>query len=80
MLLAGIGHVTPAPNTSKNFLVVDNKTETAEIEKAFDEFTSRKDIGILLINQHVCPTPQKNPAAGQGFDADTDCGEDSVSH
>jgi V-type H+-transporting ATPase subunit F len=67
MLLAGIGHVTPAPNTSKNFLVVDNKTETAEIEKAFDEFTSRKDIGILLINQHVCPPPppKKNPQQGR---------------
>lgn len=53
MLLAGIGHVTSPPNSSKNFLVVDAKTETAEIEKAFDEFTTRKDIGILLINQHV---------------------------
>jgi len=38
---------------SKNFLTVDAKTETDAIEKAFEEFTSRKDIGILLINQHV---------------------------
>jgi len=53
MLLAGIGHVTPAPNSSKNFLVVDAKTEVSEIEKAFEEFTTRKDVGILLINQHV---------------------------
>ncbi|KAA8910469.1 V-type proton ATPase subunit F [Sphaerosporella brunnea] len=54
MLLAGIGHVTPAPNNSKNFLIVTNKTENSEIERAFDEFTKeRKDIGILLINQHV---------------------------
>jgi len=53
LLLAGIGHVTAAPNSSKNFLTVDAKTETDAIEKAFEEFTSRKDIGILLINQHV---------------------------
>ncbi|KAF8253111.1 vacuolar ATP synthase [Wilcoxina mikolae CBS 423.85] len=53
MLLAGIGHVTPPPDSSKNFLVVDAKTETKEIEDAFDEFTTRKDIGILMINQHI---------------------------
>lgn len=47
-------HVTPAPDSQKNFLVVDAKTETADIEAAFQRFTSeRKDIGILLINQHV---------------------------
>jgi V-type H+-transporting ATPase subunit F len=34
--------------------VVDHKTETAAIELAFDRFTTdRKDIAILLINQHV---------------------------
>ncbi|KAF8416174.1 V-type proton ATPase subunit F [Tirmania nivea] len=54
LLLSGIGHVTPPPNASKNFLVVDAKTEVSAIEKAFDEFVSeRKDIGILLINQHI---------------------------
>ncbi|KAI5854329.1 V-type proton ATPase subunit F [Tricharina praecox] len=53
LLLAGIGHVTPAPNSSTNFLVVDAKTEVSEIEKAFEEFTTRKDVGILLINQHI---------------------------
>ncbi len=47
-------HVTPAPDSQKNFLVVDHKTETAAIEQAFDRFTEeRKDIAILLINQHV---------------------------
>ena len=47
-------HVTPAPDSQKNFLVVDAKTENAAIEAAFDLFTTeRKDIGILLINQHV---------------------------
>jgi len=54
LLLSGIGHVTPAPKASKNFLVVDAKTEVAAIEKAFDEFVhERKDVGILLINQHI---------------------------
>jgi len=33
--------------------VVDAKTETADLEAAFERFTTRKDIGILLINQHV---------------------------
>lgn len=34
--------------------MVDSKTETSAIEHAFDNFTTeRKDIGILLINQHV---------------------------
>jgi V-type H+-transporting ATPase subunit F len=54
MLLAGIGHVTPPPETQKNFLVVDSKTENSTIEEAFDSFTTkRKDIGIVLINQHI---------------------------
>jgi V-type H+-transporting ATPase subunit F len=38
--------------------VVDSKTEKTEIEDAFRSFTSeRKDIGILLINQHVRTMP-----------------------
>ncbi|MCJ1244990.1 H(+)-transporting V1 sector ATPase subunit F [Trapelia coarctata] len=54
LLLAGIGHITPAPDAQKNFLVVDTKTETSAIEEAFDEYThKRKDIAILLINQHM---------------------------
>ncbi|KAF3041818.1 H(+)-transporting V1 sector ATPase subunit F [Didymella pomorum] len=54
MLLAGVGHVTQPPDAQKNFLVVDNKTETSTIEAAFDRFTQeRKDIAILLINQHI---------------------------
>jgi len=52
LLLAGVGHVDEAHG--KNYFVVDNKTEVPAIEKAFEEFTStRKDIGILLINQHI---------------------------
>jgi V-type H+-transporting ATPase subunit F len=47
-------HVTAPPDSQKNFLVVDSKTDNAAIEEAFERFTTeRKDIGILLINQHV---------------------------
>jgi V-type H+-transporting ATPase subunit F len=54
LLLAGVGHVTAPPDSQKNFLIVDAKTETSVIEAAFDRFTNdRKDIAILLINQHV---------------------------
>ncbi|TVY21406.1 V-type proton ATPase subunit F [Lachnellula arida] len=54
LLLAGIGHVTQPPDSQKNFLVVDSKTDNAAIEEAFNRFTTeRKDIGILLINQHI---------------------------
>jgi V-type H+-transporting ATPase subunit F len=55
LLLAGVGHVTEPPDAQRNFLVVDHKTETSQIENAFTRFTKeRKDIGIILINQHVC--------------------------
>lgn len=47
-------HVTDPPDSQKNYLVVDQKTENSTIEEAFDSFTKqRKDIAILLINQHV---------------------------
>lgn len=47
-------HVTTGGDGQKNFLVVDNKTETQAIESAFERFTEeRKDVGIVLINQHV---------------------------
>lgn len=51
LLLAGIGHITQ--QQKKNFLVVDSKTQVSTIEAAFQEYTERKDIAILLINQHV---------------------------
>ena len=38
-------------NTSLLF----SETQIPVIEAAFEEFTTRKDIAILLINQHVCP-------------------------
>ncbi|KFA63983.1 hypothetical protein S40285_05715 [Stachybotrys chlorohalonatus IBT 40285] len=59
LLLAGIGHVSAGADAQKNFLVVDGKTETAAIEQAFIQFTEeRKDIGIVLINQHLTPGRQ----------------------
>jgi len=33
--------------------VVTNKTAQPEIELAFKNFTSREDIGMLLITQHI---------------------------
>ncbi|KAG6889363.1 H(+)-transporting V1 sector ATPase subunit F [Termitomyces sp. Mi166 len=52
LLLAGVGHMNE--QQKKNFLVVDDgKTQVSEIESAFEEFTQRKDIAILLINQHI---------------------------
>ncbi|KAF8078292.1 ATPase, V1 complex, subunit F [Lyophyllum atratum] len=51
LLLAGIGQINA--QQKKNFLVVDAKTQVSAIESAFQEFTARKDIAILLINQHV---------------------------
>ncbi|EPQ60985.1 VATF_NEUCR vacuolar ATP synthase subunit F V-ATPase F subunit [Gloeophyllum trabeum ATCC 11539] len=50
LLLAGIGNVD---KQKRNFLVVDSKTSVSTIEAAFEEYTERKDIAILLINQHV---------------------------
>lgn len=49
-ILAGTGHRTTA---GENFLVVKSDTDVDVIEKAFDELTTRPDIGILLLNQHV---------------------------
>ncbi|KAG0006950.1 H(+)-transporting V1 sector ATPase subunit F [Modicella reniformis] len=51
LLLAGIGHIDS--HHKKNFLVVDAKTPLAAVEDAFREFTKRKDIAIVLINQHI---------------------------
>ena len=50
-LLTGIGQMEP--DGSSTFLVVREKTQIEEIEKAFNSFTERDDIAILLINQHV---------------------------
>lgn len=56
--MAGVGHVTDPPDSQRNFLVCDSKTEKSTIEDAFNRFTKeRKDIGVVLINQHVSQVP-----------------------
>ncbi|KAI0050713.1 vacuolar ATP synthase [Auriscalpium vulgare] len=61
LLLAGIGQVDE--RQGKNFLIVDTKTQASTIEEAFKRYTERKDIAILLINQHIAekirPTVEK---------------------
>ncbi|KAI9477925.1 MAG: F subunit of V-type ATPase [Benjaminiella poitrasii] len=51
LLLAGIGNVNQ--QQKRNFLVVDAKTPLNTIEETFIEYTKRKDIAIILINQHI---------------------------
>ncbi len=51
-MLAGIGDIDHKNNS--NFLMVDAKTSHQQIEDAFKRFTTRKDIAILLLTQHVC--------------------------
>ncbi|KAJ1457777.1 ATPase, V1 complex, subunit F [Pelagophyceae sp. CCMP2097] len=82
-LLAGVGHRT-AEKT--NFLVVKGDTPIAAVEHAFNDFTSRDDIGIILINQHVAneirhllkaytktiPTVLEMPSKDQPYDPKQD--------
>eukprot|EP00914_Ancora_sagittata_P005839 GHVO01011770.1.p2 GENE.GHVO01011770.1~~GHVO01011770.1.p2 ORF type:complete len:100 (+),score=18.62 GHVO01011770.1:73-372(+) len=49
--MAGIGHRDRKGKT--NFLICDTKTRKSELEDAFKEFTTRIDIGVILINQHI---------------------------
>lgn len=46
-----MGHIDS--KQKPNFLIVDAKTPLATIEAAFEEFTSRKDMAIVLITQQV---------------------------
>ena len=82
-VLAGVGHRTV---TGQNFLVVKADTEVEEIEEAFINLTTRNDIGILLINQHVAndirhllrdytktiPTILEIPSKDQPYDPEQD--------
>lgn len=53
-VLAGVGH----RNTEgQNFLIVKADTELVVVEEAFKSFSHREDVGIILINQHVCIFP-----------------------
>eukprot|EP00978_Attheya_sp_CCMP212_P037205 scaffold173826_cov62-Attheya_sp.AAC.6 len=49
-LLAGVGHRT-ADKT--NFLIVKHDTKIQQVEEAFQNFSTRDDVGIILINQHI---------------------------
>jgi V-type H+-transporting ATPase subunit F len=49
-LLAGVGHRTA---NGSNFLIVKQDTKLQLVEEAFQNFSSRDDVGIILINQHV---------------------------
>ncbi|PVU91621.1 hypothetical protein BB561_004304 [Smittium simulii] len=49
MLLTGIGNVDQ--NQKANFFVATQNTDSSEIENTFKEYTHRKDVAIILINQ-----------------------------
>ena len=49
-LLAGTYSRTAS---GQNYFCVDSKTPRSHIERAFEEFTTREDIAIVLINQHI---------------------------
>eukprot|EP00934_Nitzschia_sp_Nitz4_P003087 Nitzschia sp. Nitz4//scaffold6_size259037//237665//238377//NITZ4_001124-RA/size259037-processed-gene-0.96-mRNA-1//-1//CDS//3329557043//3077//frame0 len=49
-LLAGVGHRTAQ---GSNFLIVKHDTPLHEVEEAFRSLSTRDDIGIILINQHI---------------------------
>jgi len=49
-LLAGVGHRTAE---GSNFLVVKQDTQLQQVEETFGTLSSRDDIGIILINQHI---------------------------
>jgi V-type H+-transporting ATPase subunit F len=49
-LLAGIGERT---EQSRNFFIIGANTEKIEIEEIFRSLISRREIGIILISQHI---------------------------
>uniref|UniRef100_A0A1I7ZT36 V-type proton ATPase subunit F n=1 Tax=Steinernema glaseri TaxID=37863 RepID=A0A1I7ZT36_9BILA len=50
-MLGGVGELNKA--RKPNYLIVDKNTSITEIEDAFKSFTTRDDIAIILINQHI---------------------------
>lgn len=83
LLLAGIGHVnqqskknfltveaSESLSTLTGTRIADGRTETPTtvIEAAFQEFTERPDIAILLINQHVSLALPSDPLRHCGAD------------
>ena len=74
-------HVSTGADQAKNFLVVDSKTDNASIEAAFESFTTeRKDIGIVLINQHVSRDEPILYEHSSFLTSCTDCGPDKTSY
>ena len=49
--LAGVGQRDGQGNA--NFLVVDSKSKRSDIEEAFTAFTMRKDMAVIVLNQHI---------------------------
>ncbi|KAL7567841.1 hypothetical protein ACA910_000583 [Epithemia clementina (nom. ined.)] len=49
-LLAGVGHRNA---DGSNFLIVKQDTKMTQVEDAFRRFSTRDDVGIILINQHI---------------------------
>ena len=49
-LLAGVGERT---EQSRNFFVVNSQMEKLEVEEIFRSLIIRKDVGIILISQHI---------------------------
>ena len=82
-LLSGIGHRTA---TGSNFLIVNQDTKLQLVEEAFQNFSTRDDVGIILINQHVAndirhvlkdysetiPTVLEIPSKEHPYDAEQD--------
>ena len=48
--MAGVGHRT---SQGSNFLIVKQDTPLQQVEEAFQSFSTRDDVGIILINQHI---------------------------
>eukprot|EP01056_Protomagalhaensia_sp_Gyna25_P002601 Protomagalhaensia_sp_Gyna_25__2600@NODE_247_length_4197_cov_138_269360_g190_i0_p5_GENE_NODE_247_length_4197_cov_138_269360_g190_i0NODE_247_length_4197_cov_138_269360_g190_i0_p5_ORF_typecomplete_len128_score21_95ATPsynt_F/PF01990_17/1_6e36DUF257/PF03192_13/0_056_NODE_247_length_4197_cov_138_269360_g190_i017412124 len=83
-LLAGIGHRDR--KGQENFLTVNNRTSVAEIEDAFNDFSTRSDMAVILINQSVAerirplldtyketiPTVLEIPSKDHPYDASKD--------
>lgn len=49
-LLAGVGERN---EQSKNFFVVNSQMDKLEVEEIFRSLIIRKDVGIILISQHI---------------------------
>merc|ERR1712070_525474 len=83
-MLAGVGDINAKKET--NYLVVTSRTTLEQIETAFKTFTKRKDVSIVLINQHIAdmirhviqdyeeliPTVLEIPSKEHPYDAEKD--------